>query len=673
MLSDIAGGFLACFRAVAYALLLFLPGAWVACGLDLPDVPFWARISTAALLSPLIACIEFYAIRLMGASFAATTLLLLVINLPAVFLVWKRRAKPASLSHGEWLTGAAAVVIPVICLIGQLLYPAARLFAPHGWIHLDPVYMLARGDMVLENPTLAGIRMSYPPWGPLVLPAVVSYLTATPILSSFIWADLLLMIVFFGFGAGIAKEMGGGRIARIGAGVSLLLGTTPVGYLVMKWRPKGVFGYCCDGRNIESFTKFQLFGPMALGLGMLIAIVYFLIRPAPPNAGILTTVFLLLCGIGLLYPLLFPPACCVIGARAVALLLEGDHLQWPAIRREWLWWTVFILVAGLLTFGEIRFLTVDRHTTDRAVSLSGKMFAARKLIASLIITSLLVSGWIFTVRRCWKTRRVATAVLSLAAAASYFLYAVFHIPFYDNEYKFVFSAAMCLAVFPAIAVERIWREWPRKLSAPALTALGVLVLGTYGSFAWTTWPAPWMLRRPAMARQRERTPRLDTSGFYLRLDAGDPWSGICDAALRMTPPNTVLVLDNGTYYYPGLTARSLYVTLPNRLYPGINVLSDVLDADVRGYGEKIVDQRRATQTELFGVSDCCGRREDALREILALKRPLAVVTEPRHTELAAWLRQLKSARQLYSKNDLTLWLIDPTPAGAFVSPAPRAQ
>src|ERR1700683_2115670 len=96
--------------------------------------------------------------------------------------------------------------------------------------------MLARGELILESPTLAGVRLSYPPWGPLVLPAVQSFLVQSPPISSYIWSDLLWLILFFGFGAGIAAEMGGGKLAQISTGVWLIVGWTPVGYLIlMRW------------------------------------------------------------------------------------------------------------------------------------------------------------------------------------------------------------------------------------------------------------------------------------------------------------------------------------------------------------------------------------------------------------------------------------------------------
>ena len=656
----VSGELSAYLRAAAYALLLFTPGAWITCGLDLTGIPFWARISAAALLSPLVVCIEFYAIRLGGAPFSTTAVLLVVLNLPALYLIWRRRRTPASLTRGEWLMGAAAIAIPAVFMSGMLLYPGARLFAPHGWYHADTSYMLARGQLVLESPTLAGIRLSYPPWGPLVLPAVQSYLVQSPPVSSYIWGDLLWFILFFAFGAGIAAEMGGRKLAQVSTGLWLIVGWTPVGYLILKRWPGGVLGYCCDSRYIEAINKFELFGPMALGLAMLMALIYFVIRSGPMNTRLLTVIFLLLTGLGVLYPLLFPPACCVIGARALALLMvEGRRGQGPAVRKEWLSWACVLLVAGALTYAGIKFLMVDRHTAEKTLSVSGKGFAARKLLAALVVTPLFFGGWLFALRWCWDKRRTATLILSIAAAASYLLYAVFHVPFYDNEYKFVFAAVMCLAVFPGIAVERIWTGWPRKWSVPALTALGVFVLGTYAHFAWTNWPAPWALPRPGLAGQKERLPLLDTSGFFLHLDRREPWSAICDAVFQLTPPDTVLVLDDGTFYYPGLTARSLYVSMPERpfSYSGVNVGNDSLDADLRGYGREILAERRATQADLFSAIDCC-RRESALDRILALKRPVAVITEePRHAGLAEWLKHQPGVTKLYAGNNLTLWLI----------------
>jgi hypothetical protein len=636
-----------------WLLLMFAPGAWITFGSALQGIPFWARLFTGTMLSPLIVSAEFYAIRLMGVPFGPTAVILVILNLPPLYLIWKRRGKVAALQPGDWLVAGAALAIPLVCMSWLLMNVDARIFAPHGWPHADAVYMFARGALVPEDPTLAGMGMAYPVWSPLAFQAVESFLLNTPPVASFAWSNLLWLVVVCGFAAGIAKEMGGGRLAQGTAGIWLLLGTNPVGYILMKLAP----GYMShelwgDPRYTPWALKFLSFTPMTLALGMLIAMVYLLVRPVSVTKGLLAVVCLLLSGIGLLYPLLFPPACGVIVARALAPLASPRKGQWSFPDREWLAWAGILLVALMLTASEIRFITADRRAPSPVV-LSSVSSGARKIVESLIVTSVLLAGLAFTVRHCWKSRRTQTAFLVGGALASCFLYVAFFIPYYENEYKFVFAVVMCLAVFPAIAMERIWREWPRSKAVPVLAALALLLFGTYGHFTYAYWPAPW-LQRP---EHFERRPLLAPAGFFLQMDPRETWSGICNAVLRMTPPDSILVLNNAAFYYPGLTARSLYASPADKLYAGVNLPVDDMDNHIRGYGLEIVHERRATLADFFDSHDT-GRRERAIQAMLRLKRPVAIIAEPQNAGLAEWLKQRKTATRLYDQNGLSLWLID---------------
>jgi hypothetical protein len=641
---------------VAYLVLLFAPGAWITFLVPMGDTPFWGRLFTGAMLSPLIVGVEFYIIRFLGIPFGSTAWVLVVLNLPAIYLIWKRRVTAAPISGGTWLVGAAAALIPLAFLLPLLMHPEERIFAPHGWYHADAAYMFARGDFVLEDPTLAGMRMPYPIWSPLMFNAVLSFLVNSPPVMSYIWSDLVCLVAVCSFAAGIAKELGGGKIAQFSSGMWLIAGTTPIPIILVALVP-GASRYCCDTRFTSNWVvKFQLFGPMAVALGMLMAVIYLLVRAAPTTNGLLFVICLLGTGIGLLYPLLFPPACGLIVARALAPL--ADRLKSPvsALYKEWSKWIGILLVASLLTFVEIRFLTAGRLTTESPLSFSTIHSAVIKTIAALIVTSLALAGTLFAFRVCWKFNRNATVTIAGGALASYFLYIVFHIPYYDNEYKFIFAVTMCLFPFPVIAVERIWREWPGYAALPALASLVLLVAGMSAVHAYRNWPAPWAVYDPG---DNERDPRVNTAGFYLQLDPAEPWSGVCDAAFRMTPARTVLVLNNGRFYYPGLTARSLYVSAENKSYRGINIYADTLDGDLRGYGKKILAQRRATMTEIFDADDA-GIRERAIDTVLSLNRPVAIVVEPQHKALLAWLEHRKTASRLFAQNGLSLWLIEGT-------------
>src|SRR5580700_6800285 len=651
--------------AVGYLLLLFTPGAWITFGLSLGNLPFWARLLIAAMLSPLVACGEFYAIRLTGIPFGTTAVILAIVNLPAIYLIWKVGVRAAPVDRSTWLVGAAAVVIPTACLLSVLIYIDARIYSPHGWYHADAVYMFARGNLVLEDPTLAGMRLPYPVWSPLAFQAVLSYLVNSPPVSSYVWSDLLSLIAVYGFAAGIAKVMGGGRLAQFGSGIFLLLGTSAVGHF-MRMAPKSLF-YSFDQRYAEDWlNKFQLSGPMALALGMLMAIIYLLVRLDPPGKELLIPIGLLLSGIGLFYPLLFPPAVCIIGVRALSPLVDPQARNWPALYREWLRWAVLVLVAALLTYGEIKFLTSDRLAAVSPVSLSAVRNIASKTLASVVATVLFLAGVALALRSCWKSCRSATFILLGGALANYVLYAVAHIPFYDNEYKFVFAVTMCLAVFPALALERIWREWPLAKAVPVLSAAGLLLLGPYSLQTLRYWPAPWVVM---WGTNYEKSPSLDASEFHLKLDRKEPWSGVCDAVRGMTPENSILVVDNSALYYPQLTGRSLYVSAENRDYRGVNLFADDLDGDLRGFGRRILDRRRATLADLFGAGDA--GREAALSAILALKRPVGIIAEPRHAGLLEWLGHRKEASRLYAENGLSLWLFDDAGTRAATSGTKR--
>jgi hypothetical protein len=643
---------------LGYLLLVFTPGAWITFGLELSNIPFWARLLTGAMLSPLVVCAEFYAIRLVGIPFMPTAVILVILNLPVLCLIWKRRVRFASLHRSDWIIGTSAVVICIICMMPVLIHMDDRIHSPHGWLHADVVYMFARGDLLLEDPTLAGMRLSFPVWPALVFQAVHSFLVNSPSVSCYVWNNLLALIAVFGFAAGITKEMGGGRLAQFSSGIWLLIGANPVGYLLMQVAPWGMSHELWgDMRYTPWVSKFLAFGPMPMALGMLSAMIYLLIRSGPLTKRFLVVICLLLFGIGLLYPLLLPPACVLIGAKAVALVTDKPNWRRSLPYRDWLALGGLAFVAVVVTFAEVKFLTADRHVSESLVLLSALPSVARKILECFIATSLFVAGLAFVFRDSWKHRRSATVLLSCGALANCILYIAFYIPYYTNEYKFVFAAVTCLASFPAIAVERIWQEWFRARSVPLLVAIAALVLGTYGYWSYVYWPAPWAPRGHVISEEAKYGPELNAREFYLQLDPQEEWSGICNAVRRLTPADSILVVNNGRLYYPILTARSLYVSAENRVYQGVNHRADTLDAGLRGYGLQILEQRRATVSTLFNAPDPA-QRERVLNALLALKRPIAIIAEPRHSGLVEWLRHKEGVSRLYSENGLALWLVD---------------
>src|SRR5271166_4352287 len=476
------------FAASAFLILAIAPGAWIAFGLKLAELSFWIKLGLAIVLSPLVVTAEFYVVRPLGMSFGSAAVCLTLINLPAIFLIWKKRVEAPKWSAHDWLAGSAVLIIPVLCVSPLLVNVDARIYSGHSWLHADAIYMFARGYLVAEDPNLAGLRLSYPVWPALVLQGLQSYLANCPPVCNYIWSNLLWLIATYGFAIAIAKEMGGGGLAQLSCGVMLLLGTNPVGYLLMKLAPlhtyRQIWG---DPRFTPWVVKFLIFSPMAMALAMLMGLIYLLLRAAPLDNTVLLIVFLLLASIGILYPLLLPSACGMVVARLLSTLTDRNQWGTAAVRKEWFVLIGSVLLAGVLTYIEVRLITSDRQITTHEVIFSSAVSVARKLFASLIATSVLIAGLLLTVRSSWNNRRRQTLYLLLGAAASVFLYAAFRIPYYENEYKYVFSIAMCLAVFPALALERVWRQLPPVAALAAVTLTGLFLFGTYGYWTSTSW------------------------------------------------------------------------------------------------------------------------------------------------------------------------------------------
>jgi hypothetical protein len=305
---------------------------------------------------------------------------------------------------------------------------------------------------------------------------------------------------------------------------------------------------------------------------------------------------------------------------------------------------IVVLLAGLATFAQLKYIGHSRQIAASPVLLSAFTATLRKLAVSAIVTLPLLAGLAIMLRNSWRNLPHQTLFLLGGAFASAVMHAVLFIPYWDNEYKLIFVVAMCLAVFPALALERAWSILPKSAAAIAFALAGALLFGPY-------------LHRYASGRNPAVGP-LEANGFYLQLQPQHPWSAICRAVRTMTPPESLLVVQNNEVYYPAMTSRSLYVPSSDRFYPGVTVGTDVLLAEVRANGYPILAQRRRVLNGLFD-SPSTAVKEDSLHQLFRLNRPIAVVLEPRHAALLEWLRKSGLGSQVYQHEGVTLWLIRP--------------
>jgi len=267
-------------RGIAFLIVTVLPGAWITFGLPLRQLAFWARLFTGVLLSPLVAGLEFYALRLVGASFPQTAFLLVFINLPALYLIWRHGRGLGIPNRSTWLTWSLVVLISVACLIPAFLHPQAVMYRGHPWLYTEPIYALAKGELIPEDPDLAGFRMGYPVWSGLIHQAVLSYLLDSPPMWNFIWTSLVCLIVVYGFSMGLVEGLGGGWLAKLSSGVWLFLGANCAGYvlkILLPSRMTDAVRIWGDMRYTPWVWKFHDYNSMPLILAMFAALAYLLI------------------------------------------------------------------------------------------------------------------------------------------------------------------------------------------------------------------------------------------------------------------------------------------------------------------------------------------------------------------------------------------------------------
>ncbi|MEO8367675.1 MAG: hypothetical protein ABI806_00545 [Candidatus Solibacter sp.] len=625
-------------------LLLFAPGAWISFGLPLRAIPFWARLLTGVALSPLIACGEFFVVRWAGLPFGYTVIALLVVNLPALYLIYRDLPQAQSPSRASWILALSIAIPAVVLMAGPLLSMGVRLYSPHTWVYSDPAYMLARGDLLLEDPSLAGIRMSYPVWPAMVFQTLVSYLLDSPPASTWVWNNLAFLIVTCGFAAGITRELGGGRFAQATTGVWLMLGTNPVGYILTVTLPgmvgRNLFG---DLRYAPWVRKFHLFSTMPLGMALIAALLYLLLVTDIPDRARLITMGLLLAGAGFLYPLVFPPACGVFAAKLLAMVFEKRKLGLRAILAATFPMLMVLLVSLLVCYAEVKLLQQARQTGPAFLPSALTAFA-RKGVVSLVAMSVLLLGLLVVFRACWKRRPGALVLLLAGAFACALLHSFLAIPFWDNEYKIVYIMSMCLASFPALAGEQLWRKLgPTRAAVPLLAVAALLVI-------------PYVHRYYLASPANPDAGAVDTSSFQLQLKPQEAWAPVCRAVRTMTPPGAVLVTQSSDVYFPLLANRNLYVPASDRVYPGVTLDADVLAADIRGNGRAILERRRRVLDGLFSASTSSDR-EASLQTLLSLRKPITIVAEQRHEALLAWLRNSGHGSEIYQHEGTSLWLI----------------
>jgi hypothetical protein len=641
--------------SIGFVVLIFLPGAWITFSPAFKYIRFWIRLLLGVILAPIVVLVQFYILRLWGISFELASILSVALNLPAVYLIYQQRSKWTLVDRRMLAATGIVLVVIFACAAPFLLNPQKRLYTWEAWSQADIVYSIANGKLDLEDPELAGVRLSYP-WGGHVYQAILSYMAGTPPVTNYIWGNILWLLCMFGITAGIVAELGGNSLSQVTAAIWLSFGVNFVGATMGPLIPhawakahnalNNIWG---DTRYTPWVEKVLFFGQMHFALGFFLAILYLLIKSWPENykSYYIAVIGLLLCGIGIIYPVLLPPACAVIGGRVIAMVLSSWTERSPLSSKEIFGLAVTVVVAGVVTYANTKFLTADR-TSSSLIHLHTIQFIRWRAAESIVVTVPLLAGLVLVFAKLWKGNRNALIILGSGALASFVLYIFFDIPWWRNEYKFIFTAAICLAPFPSLAMQRLsTNKW-------ALPTLTICTLTLAAPFAYKVY-------KQGDALYTKRGPLVDIHHFDLRLPSQNPFAELIDVIRERTPINSLLILENADLYFPTLTQRQLYVApIETEPHPGILITSDEMLTLVKGYSKAMLEQRRSMVRGLFNPENDGIQRAQSLNQILEFNRPLVLVLDKRrHASLMDWLIKQRKGRLLYKENGFVLWLIAP--------------
>lgn len=633
--------------------LIFLPGAWITFGLPLNELKFWIRFLIGMSLAPFVVNLQFYALRLSGVTFENTVLFLVVINLPALFLIWKQRSKNWIPDYNLLLAGGFVLLIAVICFAPQLINGQTRMFTGHAWMHGDLIYLIKNGDLWLEEPELAGIKLAYP-WAGHVFQAVLSYLLNSASVTGYIWTNLIWLLCFFGFSFYIVEELGGNNFSKISSFVWLCFGLNFIGYILQHTLPLAFTQKLWIGgdyRYTPWIIYFYFFEQMIFGLATFGALAYVLIKIQAQELDYryLILIALLLCAIVIIYPIIFLPAFMITFAKLVLLLVNRNNVAEKKSFRKIISLTLILVAVGVIALIYLKFLTVSRVTESikfPSLSINSAKYFLLKSQGSIVALSLLLAGFCLTIRKLWAEKRNAVTILIVGAFGSLLLNLFLEIPFWVNEYKFLFTAAICLSPFPALASEPLIKHLKKK-SLPVSVLFLIVLSAPLVHKLFMDYP--WQNAKP---------PAINDQNFDLRLDDTEPFAALCDTIRQKTSVDTILVIEQSEIHFPTLTGRKLYAPPKQEgLRAGVNISSNDLLARVRGYDKKIIDDRKTVVNDFFNTFES-DQRAESLEQMLSLNRPIAIVLElPRHRTLNEWLGT-NGYVQLFNDDNKVVWLIE---------------
>jgi hypothetical protein len=635
----------------ALPALSVLPGVWLAFGLPIDELGDRVRLALAVALSPAVIGVQYAALKALGISVDTAALLVLVINLPSLWLL--RRLRPSLLWLPAWSrrNWAAAVILAgglvLVLVVPWLLIDGLRTFSWHALLHTDIIYQLSGPAIRPEEPELGGVALAFA-WMPhayWVVLGVLADVAPTRLypVSNILWL-LVCVYLIYALAAGALRLR---PSSALFCGALALLGTQAAAYVARlltndRWFAADYFGF----RLSTIVQKFRGFETMpfafALFLAVLLIVVWRLRAPLGAAGAIEGS---LLLALGIVYPILMPVALLVAGSQVLLILTRWSRDLRPFARREIV---QLILGVGLaaVAFVPVYYFYTQGTQGPSLLSLAGRQTKTWQTLLALLPFGLLaLPAAVQAVRR----REGVTMLLLWSAACSALLHIVVNLA--GLEYKYVLTASLLLAPVCALTVDRFSLRFPAWEWLPAL---GVPVLLLSIEFAWT------LGMYGHIPSNLVNAPQVNEEHFWLRLDPGEPDAAWVQAINERTPPATLLVATQAKIHLGPFARRALYVSsdADGAAASGYSMDNRSTLVGHRRYPAQVYDTRLDTVAH-FMSSDQPAQLEQALATMLAQQRPLAIHFADSATPALRWLQAAGIGEQLYSDGQQTVWYIEP--------------
>jgi hypothetical protein len=336
----------------------------------------------------------------------------------------------------------------------------------------------------------------------------------------------------------------------------------------------------------------------------------------------------------------------LVGARLLVMLVRSLRITHQVPVDEILGSAAVLIVSGLVVVMWVNIVTVDRVST--AIAFSSLYQMKVKAVASFVVLSPLLAGVAISGPVLFRRHAGPAAILLLVAAGCVVAHTIFDIRFRSNEYKYMFTAAVCLAPFASIA----WGEIAGRIGRAAWPVFAVIILFLAGT--------AFRPMLESVAGVADRFPRVEVDEFTFRLAHGERYAAVAEAILNQSPVDSVLLTGSVDRDLVAVTQRPLYVPHDGRIeLPGIAFAADDLLIRTEGYDPAIVDRRRAAMHALYETESDSSRamQLDAIQA--EVSRPLVILLETvRDAGLSAWLAARPGTRLIYTGEGLAGWVVD---------------